>query len=556
MANLHAIDRLTLVHEECKEFFRQSQEYLGAEMFVDMETSRTIKKSRMSSEDLALCTKHGKFKRIEDLPEPLPPGFHGVNVWTLKETKHRRRKITEPLLNVAVRKDSMPRTRYPSRLERRQGLKACRYMLQLDMDAYYDSIPIQKPARRLYVFKGMDGWYELLTLPTGARWSVCVGQGITWVVVDFDHQITIWTMIDNILLGAEEGQESEFVDAVRRLCRRLQRANLQTSPPAGTILRMSDDEILELARQEQTFLGEHYAWDDETKTRLVSNSTKTIAKLIVATRAEKFTFRSFMGLLGLILYAMHTVSINAARFFGLFKAYRGIAQSLAKDNHDWDDEIPFVATAAREEIAKVTDILVANQPVVIPERRLFTYDDGAFDDIIFIDASVTGWGAIHRHGKVDAQAFIYQRKWQQQLSNIALKPGDVGRHFYAKFSAHAEPTGVRELVEHLERKGRLGRRVAVVTDHFAIVQAQARENGYGGVGKGYALNSLFRATNEHDILFFYIAGHKNPSDYISRNFTFEGGEIVETRADVALPRLIETYCPIIELARERPSWMR
>lgn len=44
-----------------------------------------------------------------------------------------------------------------------------------------------------------------------------MAQAITWTIVDIDIPVTITTMIDNILIAAHEGQEKEFVSAVRRV---------------------------------------------------------------------------------------------------------------------------------------------------------------------------------------------------------------------------------------------------------------------------------------------------------------------------------------------------
>lgn len=63
-----------------------------------------------------------------------------------------------------------------------------------------------------------------------------------------------------------------------------------------------------------------------------------------------------------------------------------------------------------------------------------------------------------------------------------------------------------------------------MTDHEAIVRAQRKLNGYGGIGRGYALNKLYEYVydmwfnNNIEVTFFYIAGKLNPADSLSRNF--------------------------------------
>lgn len=103
---------------------------------------------------------------------------------------------------------------------------------------------------RSFVFKKGSKYYG----PAGARWSVAVGQSITWMITDIEDATTILTMIDNIAVGAPLGEERAFIKTVRTLVQRIKTTNLQTTPSVATIEGMTDSEILDLARQEQTFL--------------------------------------------------------------------------------------------------------------------------------------------------------------------------------------------------------------------------------------------------------------------------------------------------------------
>eukprot|EP00796_Vickermania_ingenoplastis_P007805 gene7805-biopygen5234 len=98
-------------------------------------------------------------------------------------------------------------------------------------------------------------------------------------------------------------------------------------------------------------------------------------------------------------------------------------------------------------------------------------------------------------------------------------------HFSAKYSAHAEPRAVHILLQQLVKEGLPdGAKVAVVTDHFPIAHAQKRLNGYGGIGRGYALNRLYEYTydllftRKINVVFFYLTGRLNPADQLSRKF--------------------------------------
>lgn len=129
----------------------------------------------------------------------------------------------------------------------------------------------------------------------------------------------------------------------------------------------------------------------------------------------------------------------------------------------------------------------------------------------------------------------------------------------AKFSAHAEPRAIQKLLTALTSEGiKSGSKIAIVTDHQAIEKAQRKLNGYGGIGRGYALNKLYEMVydlsfiNNIDITFYHIPGRLNPADSLSRNF---GGDRLDANItkritnDTALISLRCTQCALCEEKR-------
>ncbi len=555
LCSLEAVCEMEVEDEGCKLFFIECLKFFDPSTFGECITSRTIKSTRLSVLDVDACVEKGKFGLAPHISEPLARGQHAVNAFDLAELKERRRVITESLLNGALTKDDLPTTKHPSRIHKRQVLRTKKYMFQIDFDAFYDSIPLPENVRECFIVKKGNRYYVLLTLPTGARWSVCVGQSITWVLMNFPTLVTMFSMIDNILVAAEVGQESSFVETVRTLCRRIQRANLQTSPPTQEILCMSDEELLVFASGENTFLGETFLWTGAE--RVVKNSLKTIAKLTVALPKQQFTYRTFVSLVSLILYATHTIAFNVANLFHLMKAYRGVCSFVAESG-DWDDHMAFLSDRARRELESVGALLLKNEFHTIQPHQEVSYQEADYDDIIVIDASVTGWGAIHKRQN-ENKTTLYQKMWINNIGQeITYKEGGETKYFTAKHSAFAEPSAILVLLQHLVSLQRLGRKVAVVTDHFAIVQAQRKRNGYGGIGRGEALNSLYAFCNSipHSVFFFYISGPQNPADHASRNFMEASERVYESDISIALPFLDQTFSPLCEPEEKLQRWMR
>lgn len=489
----------------------------------------------------------------------LPLHAHGVNVFAVPELKGRRRLITEPHLNSVIAKHELPTVKYPTRLDRRQSLRYAKYMLQIDFEAYYDSIPMPPVLRDNFVFRTRKNqYYRLKTLPTGARWSVAVGQGITNVIVDIDTPVTIHTLIDNILIAAEDGQEQEFLRAVRSILERIKKVNLLTSPDRDELLKWDDKTILNTAQEGNVFLGEEYAaWNG--KERLIRNSAKTVAKLQLALRATKFSHRSFASVVSLALFALHTTQMNPASAFKLMRAYRGVYRQTAR-GYDWDDPLNYLDPSVHQSLLSLGGALAENIWWTIADVRMASYNDKDYDVIVYTDASASGWGAIAQStstGKVTT----YQQQWVHNLHPDTKVVSTTNLHFNKKHSAHAEPRGAHIALRQLVKEGLPdGSKVAIVTDHFPIAHAQKRLNGYGGIGRGYALNKLYEYSydllykRKIQVVFFYLTGRCNPADELSRNFGVKAAawEIVRHQVgDMGLPPLSHTRSPLCDEAETR-----
>ena len=403
-------------------FLDKAWRYMDPAHFDGLHTSRVVRPTLLSNTDVAEAVAMGKFEPVDPLQvhgPALPSGVHGVNVFAVPELKGRRRLITEPHLNGVISKRELPTVTHPTRLARRQSLRQARYMLQLDFEAYYDAIPLPESMRNKFVFRARDGsYFRLRTLPTGARWSVAVGQAVTWVIVDIDTPILIHTMIDNILLAAREGQERDFVRAARAILERIRLANLLTSPDRETLAGMSDEALLEMGRGSNVFLGEEYEWNGSE--RLVRNSVKTVAKLTLSLAATRFTHRTFASVVSLILFALHTTRLNPARAYQLLRAYRGVYRLVTR-GRDWDEELEVLDPAVRSTMDRIGAQLIKNEWCTIAPERNPTYNDSDYDAVVCTDASAAGWGAIiTRPGAAD-KTTTYQQRWVNDLDPAARR---------------------------------------------------------------------------------------------------------------------------------------
>jgi len=290
--------------------------------------------------------------------------------------------------------------------------------------------------------------------------------------------------------------------------------------------------------------------------------------------AESHFFRK----VSLILFASHTMAMNPAKLYVLLKAYRAVYIAVA-GGLQWDDPVPHVSPRVAEVLYGVSGELQRNAYAYIIPPIPASYDENDYDYVIFTDASVGGWGAVLSDVRAQTMRSI-QKRWDDEIvlgaDQFAGPPQqrvsgpqeeDAGhddqgqysanrwaqRRFQQKYSAHAEPRAVLECLKLLDETGRLpnGSRVALVTDHVAIVLAQRKSNGYGGIGRGGSLNLLYEwvynAMFERGIVvqFFYVPGPQNPADTLSRQFSQEGSLLLEwDGVNVDVPFLRTTYCPL------------
>lgn len=255
------------------------------------------------------------------------------------------------------------------------------------------------------------------------------------------------------------------------------------------------------------------------------------------------------------MYALHTTQLNPAYAFDLLTQYRRIFSQIAC-GAEWDNPCPPLAGKAAEDLMSLGRVLVSNDLCPISEQRSPSYNDGDYNFIICTDASRSGWGAIARNNETGSTS-VFQQRWIDDICGSKEEKGAPRtNNFLARHSAHAEPRAIQCMLQLMVSRGLpRGSKIAVITDHHPIVHAQRKLNGYGGIGRGYSLNKLYKLTYDLfsernvEITFFYIPGPCNPADVSSRYFGVRANKqpwaIVETPAPKAgLPPLMKTYCPL------------
>lgn len=444
-----------------------------------------------SNSDLDTLLNIGKIRIFEDEPRGSCKAF-----WV--PHKGKRRPIFEPDTNASIKASGLaPRVHYASRLSRRleHTLSAC-----YDFSTFYDQFALDNKVQAYFTFRapyqGKVQTFALTRLPMGATASASVAQLTTWCIThDLGcADLSIHTMIDNVRFAGND--RISILRATTEFRSRCHSAGLTLNddPPfSGFDLE---------GPPQYTFLGEVYTLAAQGR-GTVQNSEKFLTKLSSAhehVRSKNCTFRNFASLVGLLLFGMHTIDCSIATCFALMRTYRALFKCVT----DWDATMDFISPLALADIDRIVPQLALAVPM-LPTPPPFT----PFDQVIFVDASLTGWGAIVSAENGSAATF-------DQLFPLTKRR-------VTRFSAYAEPLGVYNILTHLKSSGRLGTTIACFTDHEAIVKGQRDpETGYGGFSPNLYLNGLFKFVDDLRkggvlVYFKYIKGETNPADVLSRN---------------------------------------
>ena len=428
--------------------------------------------------------------------------------------KKRYRPIFEPIINATCARDELVDVHYPSRRERRSEVGRSRFRAQFDAVAFYDQLPLAEDVQSYFVMRTSEpihgcSLFVVTREPMGARFSAGSAQVVTWVAAFPLMQrsgVQVVTMIDNTFIGATT--ETDFVWAIRTFIRRTTQMGI-TIKEIEDWSKLNDQEMVQ--RGSKTFLGrDPYSFiflGEQFVQNTVANTAKNLGKLKRAferiqrhaqgLHAEKVSRRHFAAFVGLVHYLWNTLDARPELYLSMRRAHSKICSEAVSDKA-WDEPV-ILAPTVLADLTEITGILLANEPVRIRSACQPSLDNEAYDTIIIVDASASGWGA---YAKIGEETFEVRRAWTE----------------HKRMSAHAEPIAATEAIRWARTHGAQGN-VAVVTDHEAMAKGQRRWwSGHGGFSSAYPINEFFvELYNTHpDAQVFFVDGARNIADGPSR----------------------------------------
>jgi hypothetical protein len=245
------------------------------------------------------------------------------------------------------------------------------------------------------------------------------------------------------------------------------------------------------ATQQHTWLGVEYDYPSQR----VRVGAKTLAKLeAVWARREQLTNRQFAGLMGLLFFAVPVLGTSLWSRFHTIKLYRTVAARCQADPRRWEQACDLWPSVLPELTGWVAEVL-SN-----PWQEVPAADATDPDDVVAVDSSAFGWGAVHldrRTGRIRVVAGAWPDVFLER-----------------KASTHAEPMGLAFAAMRLFSAS-CCRRVLFLTDSTCTKYAFRR--GYSPVWNVNGAIALLRAgrprlRGEYE----YVPGEKNVADGPSR----------------------------------------
>ena len=301
-------------------------------------------------------------------------------VFTVTEVeKHRRRLISEPMLNYA---DYDPGSVHLATAQDiLNGVGHHKAMIH-DFPWFYGQMPIPLEARSFYCFAWRGNIYRLCTVPTGSRWTPEFAQAITSSIVT-----RATGKIPNDAKPGEKPNEcfihtDTYIDDAR-VCTTDDDIELLTQNFLHTCEKATVDvgQTPPIIATEYDFLGVACSHTDGS----VALTAKTLGKIsrwanVIAT-ATPITFRQALSMLGLFIFASSILHIHTAPYYYCLKFIR--RRAAATWNLDADAKL---WPCAAEKFTQWSNDLVKNIPYkpTLPQQNHPT--------TIITDASMTGYG--------------------------------------------------------------------------------------------------------------------------------------------------------------------
>lgn len=421
-----------------------------------------------------------------------------------------QRPIVEPLVNRIVDKLKLDvSVSFDDRTTTRMVLAHARYVVEFDVTACFDQIPIHENIRHFF---GTNANETLTCLSMGYKASVKVAKGVVSALLPEEiprsnqklaneggntPQIRALTRVDNVVFA---GIEAEAL---------MQTSKKFRSRCAYANVKLNDDVGHGIAKTEVDFNGEHYLLTAEGV--LYSHTKKTRLKLEATLQLLKkrasFSARRIAAFIGLCIYATYSTSYVLGEWHFVIRFLGAMEQAMnfnggARNHPGWSCILHIPGDVHRQMIHWVETLLQAAPGKVLTKEA---HENAVWEATLYVDASEYGWGAVWCAGGAIRYTANQWTPNERTTYNVGA-------------SAVAEPLAVRKAMCFFvgQKELRPGK-VTIYCDHqplvWAVMKGVGRTIGYSQVA---TLAATYRRSLAIDVGLKWIPGISNPADGLSR----------------------------------------
>jgi hypothetical protein len=471
------------VTPEKRENLRKSLPWLNFQ-YTKVPDNVVLEETKLSAQDVRSMLNE---RQVEVVTQGM--AIRGtVKLFAIPEfMKQRRRAIKNTFqINEMYGKETLRKLELITRKNLLGAVHWGKYTATVDMSAWYDQLELGETAREYMCFTKDGVTYRLTRLPMGQRHAVEIAQAVSEALIDFDMgNVRAQAYIDNLRFVSDDrlALEKALVTLQKR-CEETQiTMNEDLSQPS------------KLIKTEGEFLG--LMFDHKGKT--VKIGGKTLEKLkCTAAAIDNWTYRQYLGHMGLLFYASAPLRLNLADKFYAIKYYREVSAKIQAEPYLLDAPIN-LRPSCLGQLINWTKQVQTNTPAKVPDAT------EKATHILITDASRWGWGAVYldvTNGKVQTKSEAWEREFKGK-----------------RVSTWAEPEAIARAACHFIDPKIRGRTI-VLTDSSTAVGAY--EKGYSpafAVNKAVEkLKSMFTVM---EFECFHLKGFMNVADPYSRNESAE-----------------------------------
>ena len=374
---------------------------------------------------------------------------------------------------------------------------------QWDLKTGFYQVSIPERSRKYFRFQDERGeWFELTRLPMGHMAAPEIMHSLTATVAGdptfakpaFTYRgvvTDIW--IDNIRITGSFGCVNEATARINEVARRCN-------------VTWKQEETQELAK-EYDFLGVRF-----DHTRCTVAVAEKLRRRILNTCLDNITAEKIESLAGRLLHASAITHIHPGKYWFALKFFRRVTNSLNRGVVQTEHVVP-IPSSVRKEISNWSKEVLTTRNVHVGETKRDDDDDDS--RMIFVDASMKGWGAV-----------IFDHNYEMDILGARWTEKESSEHINV-----LEATALTSTLRSISKASHLD----IYVDNTTVLYSTKKGMSVRSMALNRQVNYIMNHLNRLQCTYRlnWVSTKCNPADFPSR-ICPDGANIKQQRSEAAL----------------------